>query len=186
MKHTLATLRAALASLDQDLVFPDAFGEPDSWRGSYDEVAFAPAKDQTVAQLRQYVANAYGTFSGWKGGEYTMRDDTPCNIAKRGEYGGDEDELTVERFEIMHNEACREHFGKQAAKGAGAWSSITMDEPATEIVEITVGRDTYAALQKIGGMCGVTVEAIAQTALLDALPAMVERMQQVINFNKGK
>jgi len=41
------------------------------------------------------------TFTGYKGGEYTMLDHTPVNIASWGEYGGDEDALTSWRWKYM-------------------------------------------------------------------------------------
>ena len=38
-----------------------------SWRGAYDEVAFAPSEEGSLRQIDRALTE---TFEGWKGGEY--------------------------------------------------------------------------------------------------------------------
>ena len=72
---------------DQDAVFKIGFKNPDSWRGSYDEIAFAPAKDVPLAlMLKQAEACLGSTFTGYKGGEFTMEKHTPIHIDNYGEW----------------------------------------------------------------------------------------------------
>lgn len=50
-----------------------------SWRGRYDELTLVPGnKPMTVGKLLDLARKADGgTFTGYKGGEYTMSRDTP-------------------------------------------------------------------------------------------------------------
>lgn len=66
------------------------FGAPMSYRGYYDQVAFAPVDKTTFGEMLQHAKAALGaTFIGYKGGEYTMHEYTDCWIAEYGETGGD-------------------------------------------------------------------------------------------------
>lgn len=61
------------------------FGQPMSYRGSYDELAFEPVKNTTVGEMLVHARSALGkTFEGYKGGDYTMSEYTPCWIAEYG------------------------------------------------------------------------------------------------------
>lgn len=92
----------ALEKVDPEIVLADGFGEPDSWRGSYDEIAFKPAHNVTVGSMLANARKCIGlTCCGYKGGEYTYDETTPCNVAKWGEYGGDDDRLTTWRLRCM-------------------------------------------------------------------------------------
>jgi hypothetical protein len=66
------------------------FGEPMSYRGYYDQVAFDPVQGAKIGDMLIYARNALGaTFTGYKGGDFTMKDDTPCWISEYGRSSGD-------------------------------------------------------------------------------------------------
>jgi len=86
----LQELINALAAADQDYVAPLGFAEPMSYRGYYEDLAFEPAQNVTVASMLAHAKSALGaTFTGYKGGEYTMHEYTDCYIAEYGKSGGD-------------------------------------------------------------------------------------------------
>ncbi|WP_085921592.1 hypothetical protein, partial [Streptomyces fradiae] len=97
---TLDNLIDALTAVDSTLIVPDGFTNPHSYRGYYDEVAFEPAHDVTAgAMLADALAARGATYTGWKGGEYTMTGDTPCWLAHEGSAGGEAlDEDRVRRM----------------------------------------------------------------------------------------
>lgn len=85
---TLDELITALETEDPDLVLPPGFGNPDSYRGYYEQLAFKPIANVTVGQMLADARRAHGsTYEGWKGGEYTMNGYTDCWIAERGHLG---------------------------------------------------------------------------------------------------
>lgn len=99
---TLGELELALRPLADDLVFPEAFGAPASYRGDYNELAFRPDTYKTVRDLKTHVEAGYGAFMGYKGGAYAMDAWTPVNIAAWGECGSeDDDQITTARFKRM-------------------------------------------------------------------------------------
>lgn len=96
---TLSELIGALEAADPATVVPDGFRFPHSYRGYYAELAFEPARNVTVAQMFGAASDALGaTFEGWKGGDFTMTEDTPCWLAFEGACG---EELTAERLRAM-------------------------------------------------------------------------------------
>ena len=81
----LKDLIDALAAADQEHVAPLGFGEPNSFRGDYEDVAFEPASNVTVGAMLAHAKSALGsTFYGYKGGKYTMGEYTECWIAEYG------------------------------------------------------------------------------------------------------
>lgn len=77
-----------LASRDPSTVVPVGFARPHSYRGYYEELAFQPAENVTVGAMLQDARGALGrTFTGYKGGEFTMGEYTPVHLAKWGETG---------------------------------------------------------------------------------------------------
>lgn len=87
---TLGALIAALEAADQTHVAPMGFGEGMSYRGYYDELAFEPKPNVTVAEmLASAKACLEATFTGYKGGEYTMHDVTDVWISRYGCCDGD-------------------------------------------------------------------------------------------------
>lgn len=88
MPMVLAELIAELEKAPQDLVVSHGFGEPHSYRGYYEDVAFRPKQDVTVAEMLAHAKSALGkTFHGYKGGEYTMTSWSDCWIAEYGNTG---------------------------------------------------------------------------------------------------
>ena len=71
-----------LEGIDQNAIVCDGFGEPSSYRGYYNCVAFHPVNVTTVGEMLKHARSAVGkTFTGYKGGEFTMNLETPCYIA---------------------------------------------------------------------------------------------------------
>lgn len=71
-------------------VYPNYFH---SWRGSYCELALEPTTEPiTIEELLVQAKEADGkTYTGWKGGEFTMDKFTPIHIAEMGHsFFGDE------------------------------------------------------------------------------------------------
>ncbi|MEK8141775.1 hypothetical protein NKH18_01400 [Streptomyces sp. M10(2022)] len=85
---TLNELTTLLGKTDPELVLPNGFTNPHSYRGYYDELAFEPAENVTVGSMLSAAWSADGaTYTGYKGGEYTMTSDTTCWIAYEGSVG---------------------------------------------------------------------------------------------------
>lgn len=88
---TLDDLATLLRRADPELVLPHGFANPHSYRGFYDELAFEPAENVTVGSMLSAAWAADGTtYTGYKGGEFTMTGDTPCWLAYEGSAGGEE------------------------------------------------------------------------------------------------
>lgn len=93
---TLGILITWLKKQDPNLVVKDGFGEPHSDRGSYDELAFDPLSESRIADMLRHAESAVNaTFTGYKGGEYTMYEHTPVYI---GEYGDSGTPITPTHF----------------------------------------------------------------------------------------
>ena len=84
----LEDLISALADLPFDKVVEDGFGEPMSWRGSYDELAFEPVEETTIGEMYKHAVSADGgVYEGYKGGAYQMNGYTDVHLAHYGECG---------------------------------------------------------------------------------------------------
>jgi len=93
---TLGNLIEWLEQQNPELVVKDGFSTPHSDRGSYDELAFSPEPEAKIGDMLKYAKSALGaTFTGWKGGEYTMNEHTSVYI---GEYGECGEEITSIHF----------------------------------------------------------------------------------------
>ena len=85
-----------LAAMDPNAVVKYGLHEPHSYRGYYSELAFHPCKSARVGDMLELARSCVGkTFTGYKGGEFTMNAYTDVYIANYGECG---DELTNDRF----------------------------------------------------------------------------------------
>lgn len=85
----LGKLIEELRNADPDYIAPIGFAAPRSYRGYYEDVAFEPAENVSVASMLRHAESALGaTFEGYKGGEYTMDEWTTCWISNYGESGG--------------------------------------------------------------------------------------------------
>ena len=99
----LGDLIAYLGKKNPSDVATPGFGSGRSYRGSYDELAFAPVESSTAADMLAEAKKCVGaTFAGYKGGDFTMDEFTPVNIASYGECDGD-DEITSWRLDVMFN-----------------------------------------------------------------------------------
>ena len=86
----LGKLIEELRNADPDYIAPIGFAAPRSYRGYYEDVAFKPAENVSVASMLRHAESALGaTFEGYKGGKYTMGERTTCWISNYGESGGD-------------------------------------------------------------------------------------------------
>jgi len=89
------TLREAIEALEQfpaDAPTSRSFTRPHSYRGDYESLAIERSSLPTtmgchVMMLRDCVGSC---FSGWKGGEFWMHDDTNVYIASVGSSDGAE------------------------------------------------------------------------------------------------
>jgi hypothetical protein len=87
---TLDELIAALTAADPDLVCPDGFDNPHSYRGYYTDLAFEPASDVTVGDMLANARSALGaTYQGWKGGDFEMDGRTDCWLSMEGSASGE-------------------------------------------------------------------------------------------------
>lgn len=84
----LSELIAALKVENPNQLVPVGFGEPHSYRGYYDELAFEPVEDTTVGEMLEAAKSALGkTFEGYKGGDYVMGEYTTVWLAWYGSTG---------------------------------------------------------------------------------------------------
>lgn len=82
---TLGKLIQFLERMDPDRLMEKGFHNPHSYRGYYDQLAFEPADDVTVERMLAEAKRALGnTYTGWKGGEFTMDANTIVNVAPKG------------------------------------------------------------------------------------------------------
>jgi hypothetical protein len=64
------------------------FGSPHSYRGYYQDLAFEPASNTTVGAMLTAAKDSLGrTFTGYKGGDYTMSEYTDIWLAEWGSTG---------------------------------------------------------------------------------------------------
>ena len=99
---TLGDLIARLKEADPSRVVPHGFHKPHSYRGFYDELAFKPKDNITVADMLSAAEFALNqTFDGYKGGEFTMNEYTPVWLADYGDRG---EQLGARLLEYMLTE----------------------------------------------------------------------------------
>jgi hypothetical protein len=81
----LKELIEQLSAMHPDLVIEFGFRSPHSHRGSYEQLAFEPARNVSIGEMLDHATNAMGqTFEGYKGGEYKMGEYTDCWLAHYG------------------------------------------------------------------------------------------------------
>ena len=77
-----------LEKQDPKATAKDGFGSPHSDRGYYEDLGFDPAEETTFGAMLKHAKAAMGaTFTGWKGGEFTMHEYTDCRIGECGTCG---------------------------------------------------------------------------------------------------
>lgn len=81
----LGDLIKVLEAADPSTPVRYGFGKPDSYRGDYCDVAFAPVENTTIGEMLEHARAALGaTFHGYKGGEYEMGELTQVWICEYG------------------------------------------------------------------------------------------------------
>lgn len=64
------------------------FGNPHSYRGYYEDLAFEPVENTTIGEMLEHAKSALGeTFEGYKGGTYLMDKWTDVWLAQDGYCG---------------------------------------------------------------------------------------------------
>lgn len=87
--YDLDKIIAFLKKYDRGLHVPIGWGEPHSYRGYYEQLAFDPETNTNVGNMLDHAESALGkTFEGYKGGDYTMHGGTDCWIAESHSGGG--------------------------------------------------------------------------------------------------
>lgn len=85
---TLKELIDALRTHPPKQRVANGFARPHSYRGYYSELAFEPEANTTVGAMLAAAEEALGsTYTGYKGGEYTMGDHVDCYLAEEGNTG---------------------------------------------------------------------------------------------------
>lgn len=78
-----------LKSLPPDLVLPVGLSNPHSYRGYYEQLAFEPKENVSVEECLKVAKSCVDkTFTGYKGGDYMMTEDTSCWLCTYGNSGG--------------------------------------------------------------------------------------------------
>lgn len=92
---TLGDLVQALEAAEADAIVRYDFGNaypsaPESYRGYYSDLSFPPSDSPiTVSALLHEAKDAIGsTFEGYKGGDFTMHEDTPLWASPYGSSNG--------------------------------------------------------------------------------------------------
>lgn len=88
---TLKELKNHIESLPKGTVFNYSLSHPFSWRGSYDEVAFAITEESSTREhaLSQIDIAYTQEFTGYKGGEFRYKDYTEVHFEEdTSEYTG--------------------------------------------------------------------------------------------------
>ena len=95
----LDVLIKKLEEVDPEIVLRNGFHNPHSWRGDYYELAFEPKHNVKVKHMLKDARSAIGaTYTGWKGGEYTMDEYSNVYLAEEGCMG---EELGPLLFDYM-------------------------------------------------------------------------------------
>jgi len=77
-----------LEKADPGTIIRHGFCCPQSYRGYYEQLAFAPADHVRVGEMLASAKEALGaTYGGYKGGDFTMTEYTECWLAKYGDTG---------------------------------------------------------------------------------------------------
>lgn len=90
IKQILVQLDKLMDSSDEQLFILGVSREFCSYRGYYSELCVAPsiAREMAVCEFFNVLADQIGkTFTGYKGGEYEMTEDTELYLAYYGELG---------------------------------------------------------------------------------------------------
>jgi hypothetical protein len=85
---TLGMLIEWLENQGPMLIVKDGFGRPHCDRGDYRELSFDPKPEALIGDMLMHAKSALeATFTGWKGGEFTMHEYTSVMIGEDGACG---------------------------------------------------------------------------------------------------
>lgn len=85
----LGELIELLEQYDPSISIPRGFGEPMSYRGYYEQLAFEHCENTTIGEMLEHAKSALNTtFEGYKGGQYTMNEYSECWVANYGSVSG--------------------------------------------------------------------------------------------------
>lgn len=72
---------------DKSKTLSRGLGKPDSWRGSYGELAFDIVENITIQEMLDCAKKCIGRkFTGYKGGDFIFNEDTTINIDSWGKW----------------------------------------------------------------------------------------------------
>lgn len=92
---TLGRLIQILSVMDPKTVVPNGFTSPHSYRGYYEQLAFEPMGYVSVKEMLKSAKSAVGkTFTGYKGGNFTMDLGTDIWISDYGNTAAEDHSLT--------------------------------------------------------------------------------------------
>lgn len=84
----LGQLITWLEKQDPALVVSDGIGQPHTDRSYYYNLAFDPVDKTTIGEMLNFAKSAIGsTYEGYKGGDYTMQEQTEVFIGLYGDSG---------------------------------------------------------------------------------------------------
>ena len=85
---TLGELIERLEMEDSNTRINIGLGNPHSYRGIFEDLAFELVEDVTIGEMLQSARSAINnTYTGWHGGDYTMTEETWVHLAEFGESG---------------------------------------------------------------------------------------------------
>lgn len=95
-----------LEKQDQELIIKDGFGEPHTDRGDYMDLAFDPENETKISEMLIHARSAINqTFTGYKGGEYTMWAYSNVLIGVFGECGEHITKITLKYWLLTGRKA---------------------------------------------------------------------------------
>jgi hypothetical protein len=104
---TITEIINELRKIPSGTIIKHGFSNPDSYRGSYDCLGLEPVENVKVEDMITCLESAIGnTFEGYKGGDFTMYEDTECYMA---EYGCCGEEINSFYVNLIKLEACNNH-----------------------------------------------------------------------------
>lgn len=95
----LGEVKAAFDALENNgFVFTDGFITPHAYRGDYHQVAFQPAKNISLAEIKCHLHSALNdSFVGYFSGHYTYDENTQVNLSRICAY----DDTDGKNFEML-------------------------------------------------------------------------------------
>lgn len=85
---TVGQLIDVLDGMAPDAPILELSADADSYRGYYQHVSIEPGQGTTAKDLRDYLRTRLGThMEGWKGGDFTFKEDCYVFVAPQGSTG---------------------------------------------------------------------------------------------------